>query len=375
MAASGFPRSMMAGKPHIMIIGASGVFGSRLTELLTEEQGISLTLAGRRLAPLERIASGRSTVKARSLDRDIVTARDLDGVDMVIDAAGPFQRSHSQVIEAAIAAKCQYIDLADGRKFVANISRFDQAAKEADIAVVTGASSIPALSHAVIDHLTSGWQQIYNIRVGIFPGNRAPRGRAVVEAILSYTGKPVRVFRGGQWQEQPGWGMTHRTDLPTVGKRWASICDTPDQDLLVERYHPKNSAEFFAGLELSVLHLGLLALSLPVRWGLIPTLQPAAGIMLWLAQRFLPFGSDKGAMDVYVDGLGVKGEAAAARWTLQADANRGPYTPTLAALAMVRRLRDDVYPWRGSMACAGLLNLADFDKDFDALGMQRQISH
>ena len=80
-------------------------------------------------------------------------------------------------------------------------------------------------------------------------------------------------------------------------------------------------------------------------------------------------------MDVYVDGLGVKGEAAAARWTLQADANRGPYTPTLAALAMVRRLRDDVYPWRGSMACAGLLNLADFDKDFDALGMQRQISH
>ena len=356
---------------HILIIGASGVFGSRLTELLARESGLKLTLGGRRLAPLEKIAANCPHAAARALDRNIISANDLADVDLVIDAAGPFQQSHTQVIEAAIAARCQYVDLADGREFVADIGRFDAAASRAGIAVITGASSIPALSHAVIDDLVKGWQQIDAINVCIFPGNRAPRGRAVVDAILSYTGKPVRVFREGEWQRQPGWGMTHRVNLPEIGKRWASICDTPDQDLLVSRYQPTGSAEFFAGLELSILHLGLLALSMPVRWGLIRSLRPASGAMFWLAQRFLRFGSDKGAMDIEVAGRLAGGAAVKRRWTLQADANRGPYVPTLAALALVRRLRDRRFAWKGAMACAGLLDISDFTPDFEALGMRR----
>jgi NAD(P)-dependent dehydrogenase (short-subunit alcohol dehydrogenase family) len=363
----------MPTRPSIMIIGASGVFGSRLVKLMQREQGWDLILAGRRLEPLQKIAAKHADCSIRQIDRDRIMASDLDGINMVIDAAGPFQQSHSAVIDAAIAARCHYVDLADGREFVASIGRFDAAAKKAGIAVITGASSIPALSHAVIDDLTAGWHQIDSIRVGIFPGNRAPRGRAVVEAILSYSGKPVRVFREGAWQEHPGWGMLHRADIPGIGKRWASICDTPDQDLLVARYAPKQAAEFFAGLELSILHVGLWGLSLPVRWGLIPSLRPAAGAMLWLAQRFLPFGSDKGAMDIIVSGLDQAAQPILRRWTLSADTGRGPYTPTLAALAMARRLRDGHYNYVGAMACAGLLSLAEFDRDFDALEMRRRI--
>jgi hypothetical protein len=364
----------MSTPPNIMVIGASGVFGSRLVELMQREQGWNLTLAGRRIAPLEQAAAGHAACSIRQIDRDRITAADLTGIDMVIDAAGPFQQSHSAVIDAAIAAGCHYVDLADGREFVASIGRFDAAAKKAGIAVITGASSIPALSHAVIDELTRDWQRIDSICVGIYPGNRAPRGRAVVEAILSYTGKPVRVFREGAWQQQPGWGMLHRADIPGIGKRWASVCDTPDQDLLVVRYAPTRDAEFFAGLELSILHVGLWGLSFPVRWGLVPTLRPAAGIMLWMAQRFLPFGSDKGAMDVQVAGLDAAGKRVTRRWTLSADAGRGPYTPTLAALALARRYRDGRFDYVGAMACAGLLSLAEFDRDFDMLGMQRQLA-
>lgn len=371
MATGAFLGSVALAAPHILIVGASGVFGSRLTELLGKEAGIQLTLAGRRLEPLQAIAQRYPGSGVMPLNRDEASAADLAPFDLVIDAAGPFQQSHCNLIKASIAAGCHYVDLADGREFVGNIGQFDAAARKADIAVISGASSIPALSHAVIDHLTDGWQQIGDIRVGIFPGNRAPRGRAVVEAILSYSGKPVRVFREGAWQEQPGWGMIHRTDIPGVGMRWASVCDTPDQDLLVQRYAPKNSAQFFAGLELSILHLGLLALSMPVRWGLISSLRPAAGAMLWMAQRFLPFGSDLGAMDVQVAGIDAGGAEVHKRWVLQADANRGPYVPTLAAWALACRLRDGSYPCRGAMPCAGMLALDDFDPQFDALEMER----
>lgn len=355
----------------VLIVGASGVFGSRLAELASREEGVELTLAARDLRKLEAVAKGlpRKPGLAR-IDRDMVKSIDLVGYDLVIDAAGPFQSSHTKLIDAAIGARVDYLDLADGREFVAAFPRFDKAAQEAGVTLVTGASSIPALSHAVINALTAGWQAIDSLRVGIYPGNRAPRGRSVVEAILSYVGKPVRVFREGEWQEVPGWGGLHREDIPRVGKRWASVCDTPEQDLLVERYNPRQSAEFFAGLELGVLHVGLWLCSLPVRWGWLSSLRPFALPMRKLAELLRLVGSDRGAMTVRAKGIRRSGEFANAIWVLRADANRGPYVPVLAALAMIRRFREGNGPAPGAFVCSGLLDLCDFEGDLKRLGME-----
>ncbi len=355
---------------RILLIGASGVFGSRLAELTSREEGVHLTLAGRDGAALEALAARIGGPAIIVLDRDRITALDLINYDLVIDAAGPFQASHTRVIEAAIAARKDYIDLADGREFVGTIGRYESDARSNGVAVISGASSIPALSHAVIDSLVGGWTAIDSLRIGIFPGNRAPRGLSVVEAILSYVGKPVRVFIDGAWREAPGWGMLHREDIHGVGSRWASLCDTPEQDLLVKRYQPRLSAEFYAGMELSILHLGLAALAWQVRWGLLRSLRPWARPLLWLARRFLPFGSDIGAMTVMAEGIDAAGRPAARRWVLKATGNRGPYVPVLATLAMIRRFRNDRRPEPGARPCSGILSLADFASDFTALGIE-----
>ncbi len=354
---------------RVLLIGATGVFGSRLAERAVLEPGIALTLAARDRAKLDALAARLGGLAVRVLDRERVTGADLAGFDVVVDAAGPFQASAPTVIVAAIAARVHYVDLADGRAFVAAIGDHDAAAKAAGISVTCGASSIPALSHAVIDALTGGWTGIDNIRIGIFPGNRAPRGLAVVQAILSYVGHPVRVWRGRAWTDVPGWAMTQRWAVPGVGRRWASVCDTPEQDLLVARYAPQGSAEFFAGMELSLLHLGLALLALPVRWGWVRSLRPAARPLLAMAKLLLPFGSDVGAMDVIVTGQDAGGAPAHARWTLRADGNRGPYVPVLAALAMLRRFQGGRPPAPGAGVCAGMLTLAESAADFAALGI------
>ena len=355
---------------QLLIVGASGVFGSRLSELAAREEGLALTLAARDLRKLEAVAARLDApVNLARIDRDRVKAIDLAGYDLVIDAAGPFQASHSKLIEASIGARVNYLDLADGREFVAEFPRFDRAAKDAGVALVTGASSIPALSHAVIDRLTDGWRGIDSIRVGIYPGNRAPRGRSVVEAILSYVGKPVRVFRDGMWQNIPGWGGLHRESINQIGTRWASVCDTPEQDLLVARYAPRRSAEFFAGMELGLLHVGLWLCSLPVRWGMLSSLRPFAGPMLQMAQMLLPFGSDRGAMTVRVSGEDAGGNPVDRIWVLRADANLGPYVPVLAALAMIRRFRGGAGPGAGAHVCSGILRFDDFVSDMAELGI------
>jgi hypothetical protein len=356
----------------ILLIGASGVFGSRLAERLALEPGIALTLAGRRREPLEAVRNRIGGGAVRTIDRDWIEARDLAGYDLVIDAAGPFQDSGTRLVEAAIEAGVDYVDLADGRDWVVNFAeRFGAKAREAGVRLVTGASSIPALSHAVLDRLVTGWSRVDDIWIGIFPGNRAPRGLSVVEAILSYAGKPVRVFRDGQWVDDWGWGRLRSVDAGTAGRRWASVCDTPEQDLLVARYKPARGAQFFAGMELSILHLGLSALSLPVRRGWIASLRPWARPMLSIAQWLLPFGSDRGAMLVEASGADASRATARSSWRLNADANRGPYVPVLAGVALARRWRDGGKPEAGASACSGILTLDEFEQDFAALGIER----
>ncbi len=354
----------------VLIIGGSGVFGSRLAALAAGEPGVEITLGGRTRSKLVDVASQLSPKPSiLVLDRNAIDQEDLEPFDLVIDAAGPFQASQSHVIVAALASKTPYVDLADGRQFVADFPGFDDAARRCGVPLVTGASSIPALSHAVLDRMTAGWRAIDDIRIGIFPGNRAPRGLSVVEAILSYVGKPVRVFREGEWQQVPGWGMVHREDTGDPGRRWAAVCDTPEQDLLVQRYRPRRSAEFFAGLELGILHLGLALCAMPVRWGWLKSLRPLARPMLAISRLFLPFGSDRGAMTVEARGEDGEGRAIHARWNLRADANRGPNVPILAALALVRRFRDGWGPEPGAHVCAGMLSLREFEADFARLGI------
>jgi hypothetical protein len=359
---------------QVLILGATGVFGSRLVERLAREPGIAVTLAARDRARLEALRDRNCpSASIRTIDRTRIVAGDLAGIDVVVDAAGPFQGSDHQVIETALAARVDYVDLADGREFVASIAEFDSRARTAGLRVICGASSVPALSDAAVACLTAGWQAVDTIKVGIFPGNRAPRGLAVVEAILSYAGRPVRVFREGRWQEMPGWGGTHRWPVTGHGRRWASVCDTPDQDLLVQRHRPRLAAEFYAGTELSVMHLGLLALSLPVRWGLVPSLRPAARVLHWLATRLVTFGHDMGAMEVRVTGLTADGIHATAGWTLLAGANRGPYVPVLPCLALLRHLRDGRLHAKGASACVDMLDLDDFAADFAALGIETRV--
>ena len=352
----------------ILIVGATGVFGSRLSRLAAREPGVRLTLASRRSGRLTTLA-GELGCEARIIDRDRVEIGDLKGFDLVADCAGPFQGSHTRLIEQCIAAQVDYVDLADGREFVGSIGRFDHGAKSAGISVITGASSIPALSHAVLDQLTAGWRRVDSIRVGIFPGNRAPRGRSVVEAILSYVGKSVRLFTDGTWRELPGWSLAGRVDCGAAGRRWASLCDTPEQDLLVRRYRPTRSAEFVAGLELPILHLGLWLLSWPIRWNLIRSLRPAAGALLWIAERLRPFGTDRGAMVVEAEGQGTTGEQVSAKWMLDATTNLGPLVPIVPALALIRRLRDGWKPEPGAYPCSGILNGDELAAILDELGI------
>jgi molybdopterin biosynthesis enzyme len=59
---------------------------------------------------------------------------------------------------------------------VCGIGALHEAAVAARVVVVSGASSVPALSGAAADHLSSGLAEVDSIDIGISPGNRTERG-------------------------------------------------------------------------------------------------------------------------------------------------------------------------------------------------------
>lgn len=359
----------------VLVIGAGGVFGRHLVQGLLRAD-FDVALAGRSLDRLNRLRHElaadfpAASLAVVVLDTKTLTAADLlaSGAGIVADAAGPFQGAEPTVARAAIDAGLHYVDLADGRDFVAAFPQLDTQARAAGVVALTGCSSTPALSQAVLDELTQGWQGVHAVEVAISPGARAPRGLSVMQAILTWLGRPVRVFIDGRWQVRRGWSGLFVRDCGPAGRRWLSLCETPDLDLIVERQKPRDRALFLAGLEPWPLHLGAWVLA-----GLAAvsghSARPLARPLLALARPFAAFGSDRGTLRVEASGLDAQGRPVREVWLLVAPPGVGPVTPSLPALVAIRTIvAGGAAP--GAGACVGVLPLAALEAELSAHGMQ-----
>ena len=248
---------------------------------------------------------------------------------------------------------------------MAGISGLDRAARARGVAVISGASSVPALSSAVADHLAQGFQLVDHVDIGISPGNRTERGLATVRAILSYCGKALP---GTDRYATFGWSGSRRHSYPPpVGTRLLSPCDVPDLALLPGRYAGQPTISFGAGLELAVLHRGMNVLALLTRLGIVKDWSAHARALNWMADRFSDMGSDAGAMHVCLTGKTAQGVGRTRTWQLVATHGDGPFVPTLAAVALIRKLQRGDAGVIGAQPCVGLLSLQDFERESDGL--------
>lgn len=282
---------------------------------------------------------------------------------VIVDAAGPYQDYGDRpyrVAEAALACGAHYLDLSDDAGFTTGISALDTAAKAAGVTLLSGVSSVPALSSAAVQHLREGLDYIDLVESAILPGNRAPRGLAVMQSILGQVGRPSPTWIAGRTEPVPAWSDLQREKLVIEGQRplsprWSSPIGAPDLALFAD-YFGAASVRFRAGLELSIMHLGLAVMALPVRWGLIRSLAPLARPLHLAADLLEPFGTDRGGMRVTV--VGRQADTILRRdWTLIAASGDGPHIPALPARIVLNRLAD------GAIAPGARPCLAEFDLD------------
>ncbi len=353
---------------RILILGGYGVFGGLLARRLISDARHTIVIAGRSFAKAQNFSRQFGGEAAR-LDRGSATfASDFAALKpaLVIDAAGPFQRYQGDrafaVVQAALDCGAHYLDLSDDAAFTLGLAQFDDAAKARGLVMLSGASTVPAISSCVVDALAVNFETIDLVETTILPGAKAPRGRSVVKAVLDQTGEALKVFRGGRFTEVAGWSDAQRRDLYVEGeapilRRNASRIGAPDLLLFPERYQAR-SVILRAGLEPGLLQSGLSAFGALRGARMLPPLGPFAMPLRWLAKQIEPFGTDRGGMLVRVIGRDRDAGRIEKTWTLIVNGGDGPHIPAVAPYLMANKiLAGDGAP--GARACLGAFSTSE----------------
>jgi uncharacterized protein DUF4166/saccharopine dehydrogenase-like protein len=361
---------------RVLILGGYGNFGGRLARLLADDARLTLLIAGRSHERAKIFCAelgGIAQLEPHGFDRDgyvLAQLRDITP-EIVIDASGPFQTYGGDpyaVVKACLALNIHYLDLADASAFVNGITAFDHEAKTRGVLVLSGVSSFPALTAAVVRELSQDMARVETVTAGVAPSPFAEIGLNVFRAITSYAGTPITVLRDGRKttayaiQNAQRFTIAPPGSLPLWPRRF-TLVDVPDLVALSTLFPSLRTVWVGAGTVPGVLLHALSILSWLVRLGVLRTLGPFA-VWMHRASRLLRWGEHRGGMFVTVASAATDGGRIAREWHMVAEADDGPFIPSMAAAAIVRRILDGHRPVAGARSGATEMLLADYEVQF-----------
>lgn len=361
---------------NILILGGYGTFGGRLAHLLAEEPRLTLWLAGRSIQKAEKFCEGLPSGAGKVpvfFDRNGNVEAQIQEIhpDLVVDAMGPFQvygDDPYRVVKACLVNGVNYMDLADGSDFVKGVRQFDSEARAKNIYILSGVSSFPVLTAAVVRKLSHDMTCVNSIKGGIAPSPYAGVGLNVIRAIASYAGKPVSLIQNGK--PATGYALTETmryTICPPgclpLNNILFSLVDVPDLKVLPDHWRELDSIWMGAGPVPEVLHRMLIGLSWLVRWRVLPSLLPFAPLFHFVTNT-LRWGEHRGGMFVSVEGINAAGERIERSWHLLAEGNDGPFIPSMAVQALILRcLAGEKLP-SGARPATQELEVSDYEAIF-----------
>lgn len=363
---------------RVVVLGGYGNFGKRICEHLCKLPDVEIIIAGRNLSSANALAghlNAIATTRPLGARLDIFSPTFADGLRhlapfLVIHTGGPFQGQDYRVPLACTDVGAHYIDLADDRQFVCNITTLHNVARSANVQLISGASSVPGLSSAVIQHYRSEFTELDSVDTVIAPGNQAERGMATLRGILSYTGRPFFAFDSGTWRPRFGWMNPRRKDFgAAIGARWLANVDVPDLELFPEAFNVQQRVSFQASLELPLLHFTMVGMAWFSRLRVVRNWAPLTSLIYRLGQGFRRFGSGDGAMQVELMGKDHQHRDLAIQWQLDAYEGIGPHIPTVPALIIAHQLLRSDRVESGAFPCVSRFRLEDFHPFAQELGL------
>jgi len=348
----------------VLIIGGYGAFGGRLARLLADNADLQVFIGGRTLLKAEKLCAelsgqGAGFTPVKVDKHQLPPTLSRFAPDIVVDASGPFNLKSDKpyaVVEACLAAGVHYLDLADGADFVMGISRFDEAAKERGLTVISGLSTCPALTGAVLREASD--MEIKDVEVGVAPSPFAKMGLSVVKGIFDYAGGKIARYKNGQLAMTTALTNSRRKTIAPPGamplkNRLFAFVDCPDLQVFPKSNPVIQNSWVGAGTRPEYLLRILMMLS-AMRAGLkLPRLT-------WLARpghaflNALARGEHRGGLYIKLTGPDETRE-----WHILAEGDDGPFIPSMACAALIQKWKKSS-PESGARTANQALVLEDF---------------
>ena len=198
----------MSGSQSWMLYGAAGYTGTLIAQH-AHERGHRPLLAGRSAAGITALA------EQLDLPHRVLTLKDpaalsaaLDGVDLVLNAAGPFLHTAAPLAEACLAAGAHYLDIGNELQVFLALYDLDQRAQRAGVAIIPGAGFGVVATNCLARYLSTavGGAEHLDVAARAATARPGPGIAASVRANLPYGGWTRRA--GHLHPQRLGSGMT-----------------------------------------------------------------------------------------------------------------------------------------------------------------------
>lgn len=212
----------------VVVLGGGGGIGRMATAGLTQtDDAAHIVVADLSAEAAAFTVSELGDPRLRAEQIDVTSpaalAGLLHGAAVVVNCVGPFYRFGPLVLESAINAGVDLVDVCDDLDATQNMLEMDAAARDAGIRAVIGMGNSPGLANVCV-RMCADWflDTVSGVRICHIHGGEPDEGPAVLKHRIHAMTSDVPVFTGGTFKsvrmlESSGLEYVHEEDFTGVG--------------------------------------------------------------------------------------------------------------------------------------------------------------
>ncbi len=345
---------------RILIYGATGFTGRAIAHEASQA-GLDIVVAGRNREKLEDLAGGLGCpLIAVSLDDPAGLDRALNGVDVMINVAGPFCDTAEPVLDSCLRTRTHYLDVSGEMSSFALASRYDDKARARGIMILPGVGFVNAPSDCLALHLKQRMPDAQSLRFAFSKVDLVSRG--TMRAMFSLVRRDVCIRRHGELVTTPVGHLERCFDFGngpqmTAALSWADV---------ITAYYSTGIPNIETYAEMSVPLRGAYQLG---SWYADPLRLPPMKKLIDLAVKVWPEGPDADARQGKTRSI-VAEVQNIGRWTMSSRLTLPDgysITPPIAVRALQNVLSGAIVP---GFATPAMVFGADFILDFDGVHLE-----
>jgi len=210
----------------VLALGGCGQEGkTTVRDLIKSEEVSRLVIGDINLENADKFKAELSNDKVSTLQMDVNDHDKLVAVmkeaDVIVNFAGPFYRHGVKVIEAAIEAKKDYLDICDDYDATRDMLALDEKAKAAGITAIIGLGASPGVTNLSAKHGADKLDQVDEIEVKWFvtiTDVDEPGASAAVYHGLHMIDGNVPQYLDGKFQDVPALTDSEMVVFPEIGE-------------------------------------------------------------------------------------------------------------------------------------------------------------